>query len=123
MVRKKVKFLILKEQSMKEYFQLNNSPINYGLLNSLMNDYLKSWPNVERIEMDWIATTSLSDLPANPNFKQLWNTPNLNFLTLEEKRSTNTGPIIIQGVDQNGSSWSYSSSSSSGRYCERTFTF
>ena len=123
MVREKVKFLILKEQSMKEYFQLNNSPINYGLLNSLMNDYLKSWPNVERIEMDWIATTSLSDLPANPNFKQLWNTPNLNFLTLEEKRSTNTGPIIIQGVDQNGSSWSYSSSSSSGRYCERTFTF
>ena len=34
MVRKKVKFLKLKEKSMKEYFQLDNLPINYGLLNS-----------------------------------------------------------------------------------------
>jgi len=123
MARKKVKFLKLKEQSMKEYFQLDKTPINNGLLNSLMNDYLKAWPNVEEIEMDWIATISLSNLPANPNIKQLWNAPNLKFLTVEEKRSTNTGPIIIQGVAQNGTSWSYSSSSSSKSTCTKTFRF
>ena len=111
---------------MKEYFQLNNLPIHDGLLNALMNSYLKSWSNVERIEMEWIGATSISDLPANPNFKQLWNTPNLNFLTLVEKTSTNPGPIIIRGVAHNGisfQSWSSSSYSSSYSTCIRTFRF
>ena len=111
---------------MKEYFRLDNLPIHDGYLNALMNDYLKSWPNVERIEMEWIGTTSISDLPASTNFKQLWNVPCLNYLQLKKNTSSNPGPINIRGVAYNGNSvrsWSSSSYSSSQSTCIATFTF
>ena len=124
MVRRKVKCLKFKEQSMKKYFQLDNLPIHDGLLNALMNDYLKSWPNVERIEMDWIGTTSISDLPASTNFKQLWNLPCLNYLQLKKNTSSNPGPINTHGVAFNGNSVrSWSSSSYSISTCISTFRF
>ena len=49
-VRKGVKFLQLDELLLKKYFQLE----------TFMGDYLKLWPNVERIEMNWIGTTTIS---------------------------------------------------------------
>ena len=130
MVRKEATFLSLKERWLKKRFQLDTIPINDEILNSLMNDYLKLWPNVERIEMDWIGTTSISQLPKSTNFKQRWNTPCLKFLKLEKRTSISTNsanPITPPGFVENPfSSWSYSYSSSSStesQYCCRTFRF
>ena len=129
MVRNEVKFLKLKEYFLKKHFQLDSLPINDELLNSLINDYLKLWPNVERIQMDWIGSTSVSMLPPSTNFKQVWNAPHLNYLKLEKKTLTRTighmptAPIVAQ----NGNSFStlsYSfSTSSESQYCCRAFRF
>ena len=128
MVRNEVKFLKLKEYFLKKYFQLDSLPINYKLLNSLMNDYMKSWLNVEKIQMDWIGSTSLSMLPSSTNFKQLWNAPQLKCLKLEKRTSTNSEDLSTPPalVGNSLSTWSYSYSSSSSTesqyYC-KTFRF
>ena len=129
MVRNEVKFLKLKEYFLKKHFQLDSLPINEDLLNSLMNDYLKLWPNVERIQMDWIGSTSISMLPPSSDFKQLWNAPSLNYLKLEKKTSTRTmehmpiAPIVAQNENSFSTlSYSFSTSSESQYYC-RTFRF
>ena len=58
-VRNDTKYLKLGELFLRRYFDIEDFRIEDENLNTLMTGYLKLWPNVQKIEMDWIAKTPL----------------------------------------------------------------
>ena len=72
-VRNDTKHLKLGEVFLTSYFQVQDFQIEDEHLNSLMTAYLKLWPNVQSIKMDWIAKTPLQylDLKDSPKWLDL----------------------------------------------------
>ena len=72
-VRNDTKCLKLRELFLCRYFDIEDFRIENENLNTFMTAYLKLWPNVQSIEMDWIAKTPLQylDLKDSPKWLDL----------------------------------------------------
>ena len=94
LVQKGSTHLTLDESFLVENFQLRSVPIGDEEFHSLMKNLMKEWPNIQRLEVEWIGSTSMEDL----NFrirsleilKKLWNMPNANYINIS-KISTSPG--------------------------------
>ena len=86
--------LTLDESFLVENFQLRSVPIGDEEFHSLMKNLMKEWPNIQRLEVEWIGSSSIKNLRIGIRsleiLKKLWNMPNANYVNIS-KISTSPG--------------------------------
>ena len=87
-MRKGSTHLTLDESFLVENFQLQSVPIKDEEFHSLMKNLMKEWPNIQRLEVDWIGSTSMDNLRFGIRsleiLKKLWNIPCANYVNISK---------------------------------------
>ena len=119
LVQKGSTHLTLNESFLVENFQLRSVPIGDEEFHSLMKNFMKEWPNIQRLEVDWIGSTSMDNLRYGIRsleiLKKLWNIPCANYVNIS-KISTSPGRFSKKEVTYQPDPAGVSTSSIDRRY-------
>ena len=118
-MRKGSTHLTLDESFLVEKFQLQSVPIKNEEFHSLMKNFMKEWPNIQRLEVEWIGSSSIKNLRIGIRsleiLKKLWNMPNANYVNIS-KISTSPGRFSKREVTYQPDPAGVSTSSVDRRY-------
>ena len=88
LVQKGSTHLTLDKSFLVDNFQLRSVPIGDEEFHSLMKNFMKEWPNIQRLEVDWIGSTSMDNLRYGIRsleiLKKLWNIPCANYVNISK---------------------------------------
>ena len=119
LVQKGSTHLTLDESFLVENFQLRSVPIGDEEFHSLMKNLMKEWPNIQRLEVEWIGSSSIKNLRIGIRsleiLKKLWNMPNANYVNIS-KISTSPGRFSKREVTYQPNPAGVSTSSVDRRY-------
>ena len=94
--------LTLNESFLVENFQLRSVPIGDEEFHSLMKNFMKEWPNIQRLEVDWIGSTSMKNLRIGIRsleiLKKLWNMPYANYVSITKIITASPGRLSKREV-------------------------
>jgi len=88
LVQKGSTHLTLDKSFLVDNFQLRSVPIGDEEFHSLMKNFMKEWPNIQRLEVEWIGSTSMKNLRIGIRsleiLKKLWNIPYANYVNISK---------------------------------------